>query len=60
MLTSEQTAALRAFADKHGRCWKQALSLAWERGDTRRICGTLYGLRNSHGPAWLVRFKFTA
>lgn len=53
-LTEEQVAAIRAYAKKHGRFWKQQLNLDWMYA---RTTGTLQELRNTHGPSWLVDYK---
>jgi len=53
-LTSEQTEALRAYAEAHGRCWKSDLSLEWYRASAPAI---LHALRNSRGPGWLSGFR---
>ena len=53
-LTLEQDQALRAFASKHGRTWKQALREAWMRGSDG---GELRQIRNTFGPSWLTTFK---
>ena len=55
IVTDEQLAALRDFADKHGRNWKGILMTGWL---TAKYPGHLQALRNSHGPYWLARFKF--
>lgn len=51
--------AIQAWADHHGRRWKEALQLAWE---TSNYQGFEYGsrlqqVRNQFGPAWLKNFK---
>ncbi len=55
--TGEQIAALQRFADRHGRYWKAALSLAWSTGADEREddCGPLRTVRNVLGPRWLYR-----
>ena len=63
MITEEQLAALRTFADANGRAWRFNLSTAWSNG---RYCdyngadeyGLLQQIRNTFGPRWLVRFRF--
>ena len=57
LLTAEQTAALRAYAAKHGRTWKNTLRNAWMGGPPYDDSGILRGLRNSHGPSWLVSYR---
>lgn len=51
-LSPEHQAAVRAFATRHGRKWKDALGVAWGRGtDTSEPDGwALRDIRNS--PAW--------
>lgn len=66
-LTSEEIAALREFAGEYGRRWKGVLSdlywynarLFYRRGNYNDSTpgSLLHGLRNSHGPSWLDRFK---
>lgn len=66
-LTTEEIAALQAFAKEYGRTWKHVLNetywynarLFYARGnyDDSRPGSLLHGLRNSHGPSWLDRFK---
>ena len=53
-LDAEQTAALAAFAAEHGRSWKAQLRRQWERASANPI---LHGLRNTHGPTWLDRYR---
>ena len=53
-LTAEQLAALRDYADSHGRTWKAQLNFEWMTGTAR---GTLQQIRNQFGPTWLMRFK---
>lgn len=57
-LTREQTNALRMFADMHGRAWKAELRRLWSE-DTWRTghYPDLRSLRNTHGSAWLARYK---
>lgn len=63
MLSSDQLAALRAFADANGRSWKSKLNVAWSTGryddynDTDDY-GALQCVRNTFGPTWLVKFSF--
>lgn len=56
-LTSEQHDALAAYAAKHGRRWKSILNNAWMGGPPYDDGGILRGLRNSHGPSWLVSYR---
>lgn len=66
-LTTEEIAALEAFASEYGRTWKSTLSdtywynarIFYARGnyDDSRPGALLHGLRNSHGPSWLAGFK---
>jgi hypothetical protein len=55
-LTAEQTKALTAFVVRSGRFWKVSLRHAWEAGT---VGPELQQLRNTHGPRWLAKFKFT-
>lgn len=58
---SEEIAALQAFADAHGRRWKDELSqVYWYnarvwRGtvDGQPVGHVLHGIRNDFGPTWL-------
>lgn len=60
-LTAEQQQALRAFAKKHGRYWKQELRWCWETGryEDSDDSASLQQVRNGFGPSWLVRFRLT-
>ncbi len=53
-LTIDQITAIRAYQKSKGRNWKQNLSLDWQSGN---IAGSLYSLRNTHGPSWLQSFR---
>lgn len=54
-LTATQLAALRDYANQHGRhSWKNYLSADWLNG---RLPADLHALRNSHGPRWLATFQ---
>jgi len=65
-ITNDDHAVLTAFAKQYGRNWKSALRQMWATanyhdfnihfGDDAQI---LHRLRNTHGPAWLVRFRLT-
>ena len=57
--TPEQIAAVKAFAARHGRCWKVELRNAWLYGsDVQEPDGHLLRqVRNSCGPVWLQGFK---
>ena len=57
-LTTEQAQAIQHFAAEWGRRWKSELRDAWAASDVRSIGTVLYGLRNTHGPAWLAAFRF--
>lgn len=59
--TSEQLAAVKAFAARHGRYWKRALNNAWFNGsDAREPDGALLRqVRNQFGPSWLAKVKLT-
>jgi hypothetical protein len=64
-LTPEELAQLQRWASVEGRRWKDTLQKeSWWRGIPARdrhgeSAGyeLLYGLRNTHGPSWLVGFK---
>jgi hypothetical protein len=64
-LTSDELAALRAFAAEHGRYWKAHLAdVYWYHARVwREPTGChgyhLHGLRNRLGPQWLKTFKLT-
>lgn len=59
--TPEQLKALRAYAERKGEFWKQALILDWMNGrDVTAIPeGGCYlrQLRNQFGPSWLETFE---
>lgn len=59
LLSTDEIAALKAFAGCHGRCWKQALREAWMVSGEP---GILQSLRNDadFGPVGLNRFRFEA
>lgn len=58
-----ELAKLQAFAAVEGRRWKERLQAeSWWRGlpcrdRTGREYPHLYGLRNTHGPIWLERYR---
>ena len=54
-LTADQTAALNSFAAHAGRTWKSKIIAAWTT--SKSIPGHIHALRNSHGIAWLRRYK---
>lgn len=56
-LMPDELAALKAFAEQHGRCWKQALRDAWMNASEP---GILQALRNDadFGPRGLNAFRF--
>ncbi len=56
-LTDDETAVLVAYAAKHGRRWKAALSSAWMGMAPHDDTGLLRSLRNTHGPSWLVAYR---
>ena len=57
-LHNDELAQLRAYAEQEGRRWKTRLELDyWWRGLPVPGFPLLYGLRNSHGPSWLVAFR---
>lgn len=53
-LTTDEVRALQAYAQKHGRTWKQALRDEWYVASS---IGPLHALRNTHGPSWLRAFR---
>jgi hypothetical protein len=64
-ITTEELAALQAFAAESGRCWKRDLmntywynARIWRDADGSTFHGSvLHGLRNRLGASWLVGFK---
>lgn len=52
--TPEQLAALIAFANKHGKEWKDRLLDGWRHSD---YPGALQQVRNQLGPEWLATFE---
>lgn len=71
-LTTLELEALQAFAKQEGRKWKAILNeVYWYNArlwrsdkhpatltDNEKQFGSiLHGLRNSHGPSWLMEFK---
>lgn len=58
-LTDDETAALQAFADAHGRRWKGELgNVYWYNariwiGPVPGMGNVLHGIRNEFGPTWL-------
>lgn len=63
-LHTEELRELMDFAQAEGRLWRRTLEReSWWRGlpcrdGKGRTYPLLYGLRNSHGPAWLANFRF--
>ena len=53
-LTTEEHAAVTAYALAHGENWKDDLLADWMDGRTQ---GTLQHLRNSRGPSWLADYS---
>ena len=53
-LTFQQIVALRAYMQRKGRNWKEALRTDWQRG-TANAC--LHHLRNTHGVRWLQAYS---
>ena len=53
-LMIQQMTALRSYADKHGRLWKDHLRVEWLAATAPPM---LHHLRNTHGPYWLHRFR---
>ncbi len=62
--TTEQLAALKAFAAKHGKNWKNELSTAWMKGTEWKEPGDngpyLREVRNQLGPSWLHSYRLEA
>ena len=57
-LTREQLGAVRRYAERHGRRWKERLRDVWMRADPRTDDEYIvYALRNTHGPSWLRRYQ---
>ena len=55
-LNDEQLTALKAYAEKKGKKWKDELLYDWSRGAD--IGPELRQIRNTFGPSWLGKFKF--
>lgn len=55
-LTQDQLEALRTYAANNGRTWKAKLGDDWMTG---RSNGELQQIRNTFGPTWLTRFRFS-
>ena len=53
-LTTEEHAAIAAYALARGENWKDDLLADWMDGRTQ---GTLQHLRNSRGPSWLADYS---
>jgi hypothetical protein len=62
VLTTDQLAALRAFAADHGRTWKSQLGAMWCNGQDESAWNgaSLREVRNTFGPTWLTRFRLPA
>lgn len=56
-LTAEELAAVREYAARHGRYWKDAMRGDWYNASEP---GYIQALRNSHGPGWLKTFTLPA
>jgi hypothetical protein len=67
-LTTDDVAAIQAFAKDHGHTWKTTLACTYwynarvwsgPKGTpySTEQGSILHGLRNSHGPSWLDGFK---
>lgn len=58
-MTQTQTDAIQQWARLHGRRWKSALRNAWMTGNYEgfEASNELQQLRNSLGPAWLIKFR---
>lgn len=56
-LRPEELAALKAFAQQHGRSWKKVLAETyWPNARIWRDQYALHNLRNDLGPEWLKDF----
>lgn len=56
-LSTDQEAALLAYAARRGRRWKSILNNVWMGGAPHDDGGILRGLRNTHGPTWLQSYR---
>ena len=58
-ISDEHMEAIKSYADKHGKDWKQKLSTAWMKGtDSSEPNGHLLRqVRNQHGPSVLSKLK---
>ena len=56
-LTEEEVNALQDYAARHGRSWKRILNNVWMGEAPHDDGGILRRLRNTHGPAWLDRYR---
>jgi hypothetical protein len=58
VLTADELAALRGWAEEQRPRWKAALRLAWETGDYRgsEHDADLQRIRNRLGPSWLAKY----
>jgi hypothetical protein len=68
-LTPEQVAAVQAFADAHGKKWKETLAMVYwynarpwrgPLGNDEMTGCILHTLRNTHGPRWLDSYRLPA
>lgn len=57
VLSTDQEAALLAYAARHGRRWKSILNNVWMGGPPHDDGGILRGIRNTHGPTWLQPYR---
>lgn len=59
VLTTEEEAALLAWADDHAPRWKAALRDAWDTGNYggSEHDAALQRIRNTLGPSWLVKYR---
>ena len=56
-LSTDQKAAILAYAVKRGRRWKSILSNVWMGEPPHDDGGILRGLRNTHGSTWLQSYR---
>ena len=54
LLTTDDHAAITAYALAHGENWKDELLADWREG---RIQGTLQHLFDTRGPSWLADYS---
>ena len=64
-LNTDEAAALQAFADQHGKKWRDTLSMTYwynarlwrgANGNDDEVGTVLHGIRNNRGPSWLYSY----